>query len=192
MFRYNYKIRENTTDEELMHLICIGNQLAFETIYNRYFIKLVNFGKRLLFDDEILAEDIVQEVFLKIIDNPELFNKDKVFSTWVYSAVRNMCFNHTRNEQNRRRLRDENFQQNESTLMHSDRDLQMLKTRISEIFKTLSEKEKLIFVLRFEHNLSIKEIANIAGIPEGSVKSGIYYLLKKVAIYLKESNYEYK
>ena len=54
----------------------------------------------------------------------------------------------------------------------------------------LNEKEQRIFKLRFEQDLPIKEIAEILSIPEGSVKSGIYYLLKKMSHKLKEFRYE--
>lgn len=48
------------------------------------------------------------------------------------------------------------------------------------------KKEKTIYTLRFEQELSIKEIADIMNIPEGTVKSGIYYLLKKFTPHLKD------
>jgi len=60
-------------------------------------------------------------------------------------------------------------------------DAKQLKMELASWYKTLNEKERLVFVLRFEHGLPLKEIAEIAGIPEGSVKSCLFYLLKKVS-----------
>ncbi len=192
MFGFNKKADQHRSDEELMQMICKGNRAAFESLYHRYFNKLVYFSKRILFDDQAVAEDLVQEVFIKIIDKPELFDKQRVFSTWVYTMTRNLCFNHTRNELNRKKLLDVNLQVKEHTHTQPKNDLHLLKHKINDVYKGLSEKEKLIFVLRFEHDLSIKEIAQIGDMPEGSVKSGIYYLLKKVAVQLKDFRYEYK
>ncbi len=133
----------------------------------------------------------VEEVFIKIIDAPTQFDSQKKFSTWVYSITTNSCLNILRNEKNRSRLLDENMQQpgDQVFVMHPNMDYHLLKQRINDVYAGLSEKEKNIFVLRFEHELPIKEIAEIISIPEGSVKSGIYYLLKKLSLHLKDFNH---
>lgn len=173
-----------------MQLVCKGDRAAFELLYDRYFDKLVWFARRFI-DDVQKAEDAVQDVFIKIIENPGLFDEHKRFSTWVYTVTGNSCKNILRNEQNRQRILQENAGTGEpsTTLQHS-LDYKILKQRINAVYEELSEKEKNIYVLRFEHELSIKEIAKIINIPEGSVKSGIYYLLKKVAVHLKDFKYE--
>ena len=91
MFGRKVKINNATSDEDLMQMLCGGNRMAFEIIYSRYFEKLVYFCKRLLYEDEQLAEDLVQEVFIKIIDKPERFDDGKIFSTWIYTIAKNLC-----------------------------------------------------------------------------------------------------
>lgn len=184
-------INNQSSDEELMAAVAKGNRKAFEMLYDRYFGKLVNFCKRLIFDDHLVAEDIVQEFFVKIIHQPHSFDTKRTFTTWAYTAVKNKCLNHLRDEQNRRELLERNYPADTSYIAHSSTDANNLKRRIGTIFNTLSDKEKTIFVLRFEQELSIQKIAEIAEIPEGSVKSGIYYLLKKISIQLKDYMHEY-
>ena len=69
-------------------------------------------------------------------------------------------------------------------------DMNYLQQLLQTQFDALSEKEKTIFTLRFENQLPIKDIAEQMNIPEGSVKSGLYYLLKKYAPILNFYHYE--
>jgi RNA polymerase sigma-70 factor (ECF subfamily) len=172
-----------------MHGVCKGERRAFELLYDRYFDKLVWYARR--FVEEQKAEDIVQDIFIKIIETPEQFDGSRKFSTWVYTVTGNRCKNVLRDEENRNRILMENGSPDEiEPVINQTIDYKLLKQRIYSLFEELNEKEKNIYVLRFEHEMSIKEIAQIINIPEGSVKSGIYYLLKKVAPYLKEFSYE--
>lgn len=175
------------SDEQLMLLSSKGERWAFELLYERYFDKLVWFARGFV-QDEQKAEDVVQEVFVRIIEKPEMFDAGKKFSTWVYTATGNACKNILRNEQNRSRILQQQVAPHyeESISMHDGAERSMLQEKIRMACNDLNEKEKNIFTLRFEQDLSIKEIAEIASMPEGSVKSSIYYLLKKIAPHLKD------
>jgi RNA polymerase sigma-70 factor (ECF subfamily) len=175
------------TDEQLMLLIGKGNRKAFEMLYDRYFEKLVSFAFRICGDTH-QAEDTVQEVFIQIIEKPGQFQTDKKFSTWVYTITGNASRNVLRNTQNRARLAQENatsFLPKNTEITHHF-DYRLLREKLESIYQDLNDKEKNIFILRFEQELSIREIADIVNIPEGSVKSGIFYLLKKLSYHLKE------
>jgi RNA polymerase sigma-70 factor (ECF subfamily) len=67
----------------------------------------------------------------------------------------------------------------------------LLKEQLRRIREDLSDKERLIYTLRIDQELSIREIAEIAAIPEGSVKSSLFYTLKKMASRLKVFTHEY-
>ena len=137
-----------------------GNKIAFALLYERYFDKMVWYAYRFLQHTEN-AEDVVQEVFIKIIKQPEQFDINRTFSTWI--AMINS---------------------------HHQTDMRYLQQLLQEKFDSLSDKEKTIFKLRFENQLAIKEIAQQMNIPEGSVKSGLYYMLKKYAPILNYYQYE--
>jgi len=175
------------SDEHLMQLMAKGERWAFELLYERYFDKLVWFARGFL-EDEQKAEDVVQEVFIRIIESPGKFDSEKRWSTWIYTTTGNACKNILRNEQNRHRILQEKIAPvyAEEVGIQDQTDHNILKASIRMACKELNEKEKNIFTLRFEHDLSIKEIAAIAGMPEGSVKSTIYYLLRKLAPHLKD------
>jgi len=169
-----------------MRLCRLGNEAAFETIYDRYFDKLVwfAFGHT---DNMELAKDVVQDVFIRIIEAPERFDADRRFSTWVYTVVANACSNQLRNQRTRSRLNDELRSLLPETTGNADgTDFRLMQHRIKKLVDNLTEKERNIYLLRFEQELSIKEIAGILRLPEGSVKSGIFYLLRKLGKQLKE------
>jgi len=182
---------QGPSDEQLMLLSSKGERWAFELLYERYFDKLVWFARGFV-QDEQQAEDVVQEIFIRVIEKPELFDARKKFSTWVYTITGNACKNVLRNEQNRNRIIQEQVapHQQESMVMRDEAEHSILKERIQQACKELNEKEKNIFALRFEQELSIKEIAEITQAPEGSVKSSIYYLLRKIGPFLKDYQHE--
>ncbi len=172
-----------------MQLVCKGDRSAFEALYDRYFNKLVWYAQRFV-NDLQQSQDAVQEVFVKIIEKPQSFDTGRKFSSWIYTVTGNTCRNVLRDAGNRARILEENAgpRQPYASQQHT-LDYELLRGSIREAYKELNEKEKNIFVLRFEQELSIKEIADCLGIPEGSVKSGIYYLLKKFSTQLKPFHY---
>ncbi|PBQ34159.1 hypothetical protein CNR22_21095 [Sphingobacteriaceae bacterium] len=192
MFKFNKHDKVNSSDEELMLQLTDGDRQAFETLYDRYFNKLVWFAKGFV-DETNRAEDLVQDVFIKVIENPDLFDQSKKFSTWIYVVTSNRCKQVLRDEKNRLRILQENvfpYVEKTSRFMGFS-DFNLLKEKIQKVYINFTEKEKNIYTLRFEQELSIKEIAEILELPEGSIKSGIYYLLKKLAHHLKDFTHEY-
>ena len=177
------------SDEELISLIIKKQVSAFECLYNRYFNKLVWFASGFTSDNSS-AKDLVQEVFISLIDAPEKFNAEKKFSTWIYVVTTNKCKQYLRNNTNRKRILKQLGQENEIFTQKENLDTKQLKEKVTFIHESLSEKEQMIYKLRFEQELSIKEIATILNLPEGSVKSGIFYLLKKYTNHLKEFKYD--
>jgi len=192
MFGFKGKSHTALSDEQLMERVSKGDKKSFETLYDRYFNKLVWFARGFM-DDVPQAEDLVQDVFMKLIEKPGQFDSTKKFSTWVYVVTSNRCKQVLRDEKNRLRILEENVlpYKEKATEFNNTSDLKLLKKRIEVIYSGCSEKEKSIYTLRFEQDLSVKEIAVILEIPEGSVKSGIFYLLKKFAYHLKDFSHEY-
>jgi RNA polymerase sigma-70 factor (ECF subfamily) len=182
-----------TTDEERMDAIRRGDRLAFEQLYDLYFDKLVWFARGFLTDVQ-QAEDVVQEVFMRIIEEPERFENGRRFSTWIYTLTGNACRNQLRNARNRSRIIEENpdiFEAKHVEMPVPDSDTDFRNQQIREAFESLSDKEKNLFILRFEEEYSIPEIAGLVQIPEGSVKSGLFYLLKKLSTRLKKYVHEF-
>lgn len=181
----NPNIANQLPDESLMKLAHDGQSWAFETLYDRYAGKLLRYVFRFV-NDQAQAQDLVQETFLKLIEKPEAFDTGKRFSTWLYTVAGNLCRNHLRNIGNRKRINESLRMDDAGEMPKSTMDLKRLQSAIQSVFGTLSEKEQEVFVLRFELDMSMKEMAEVLGIPEGSVKSRLFYLLKKIAPQLNE------
>jgi RNA polymerase sigma-70 factor, ECF subfamily len=172
--------------QRLAHDLC---RPSFDILYNRYFNKLVYFAYGML-QDQSDAEDMVHDSFLGALKSAKQFDPQQKFSTWIYTLVKNRCLNHLQTTDRREKLLQTNFKQPASTQNHIQYDARLIQQEVQRIKQALSEKEQLVYQLRMEQELSIKEIALIADIPEGSVKSCLYYTLKKIASQLKVFTHE--
>jgi len=92
------------SDEQLMVAFQEGNPHAFELLFEKYRIPLFNFIYRMLSARREEAEDLLQEIFLKVIRARELYEPRARFSTWLFAITRNHCLNFLRS---RRYLRQE-------------------------------------------------------------------------------------
>jgi RNA polymerase sigma-70 factor, ECF subfamily len=171
-------------DEVLVQMIAQEqSQLAMTTLFDRYFAKLVFFANRYT-GNEDASKDVVQECFIKLIEASKTFITTNRFSTWMYTIVRNAAISACRKEQKQSQLKFD-LPQNTFTQIHSTIDAKQAQQQLSIFLNTLCHKEQLIYELKINQQLSIKEIAEIADIPEGSVKSCLFYLLKKLNTQLK-------
>ena len=84
MFGFRKHISVETTDEDLVKAMLKGQKMAFELLYARYFDKLVWYANGFV-QDPFEAQDIVQEVFITLIESPEKFDTNRTFSTWIYT-----------------------------------------------------------------------------------------------------------
>ena len=75
------------SDEELMESVKVGEEAAFDELYNRYSKPLLVYFYRMLGRNEEKAQDFVQDFFLKIIEKPHLFDSKNRFSSWVFTVV---------------------------------------------------------------------------------------------------------
>jgi RNA polymerase sigma-70 factor (ECF subfamily) len=78
------------SDKELMLSVQKGDMAAFETLYDRYHKRLFHFILRFV-SERALAEDILQETFLRLLKGKKRFRKDSRFSTYLFTIARNLC-----------------------------------------------------------------------------------------------------
>ena len=183
------------SDEDLMESVKVGKETAFDELYNRYSKRLLVYFYRMLGGNEEKAQDFLQDIFLKIIEKPHLFGSKNRFSSWVFTVANNMCKNEYR------RLKVRNQVVNEKDLdffPHPGENNFLEKNLAGSEFKEVLLKEltkldqfkQSTFLLRFQENLSIKEIGEILECSEGTVKSRLFYTTKHLARKLKAFNPE--
>ncbi len=84
------------SDEHLMISVHHGDVYAFNELYNRYSKRLLYYFYRMLGSSQEKSRDFLQDIFIKIIERPELFDTTRKFSTWIFSVAHNMCKNEYR------------------------------------------------------------------------------------------------
>jgi len=171
------------SDEILVGRIATLDEEAFMIIYQRYAQKMLRYFYRMLNQDEELAQDFVQDLFLKLIEKADRFNPKQKFSTWLYTLAANMCKNEYRKRMIRDRFKSETtYKANVfDSAIEAKIDMQAFNQELLLALEELSPDQKNVFILRYQEGLSLKEISEISHCAQGTVKSRIYYGLKKLA-----------
>ena len=185
---FNKKNSNALTDEVLMKKISAGDQASFNELYDRYNARLYYYFYRMLGSCEETANDFLQDIFLKIIDKPELFNPDFSFRKWIFSVAHNMCKNEYRKRENRKNVLQD-LVPNE--VMDETDDFEKNKIRLIELafqeIKGLTEKSKEVLLLKYRENFSVEEMAEILELPVGTIKSRLYYARNELSGILKST-----
>ncbi len=175
------------SDEALMLLVQKGNEPAFNALYKRYAARLYAFLIKMLGHDTERAQDMLQDIFLLIAEHPEKFNPEKSFYAWVFTIAANRCRNEYRNQHTRQDILQSLgiISETVSASVYTNHDLQQFRKRLYELMDAMSEASRLLWLLRFQQDLPVSRIAQIMGLPEGTVKSRLYYLVKELSGKLK-------
>jgi RNA polymerase sigma-70 factor (ECF subfamily) len=182
LFKVNYRKQE---DEQLMRMVAKGDQHAFDEIYSRYAAKLCYYFTSKLKHDKEKGEDFIHDLFAKLIDRPELFDPNKTFKTWIYSVANNMCINEYKKMAVRSNTTNGIAQDLPISSQEKSLDDQLQESdfshQLEEVLNSLEDKHREVFVLRHIDGVSVKEVAEILNINEGTVKSRLFYATKKIA-----------
>ena len=188
----NKRNKYNYTDERLMSLFQAGDENAYIVLVNRYKDKLINFIYHYLKDFES-AEDVVQETMIKLYQKKHYYKEIAKFSTWLYTIAKNLANTELRKRKNRKTTLLSQFRNDDKTYEIPSDDLeigQQVQTDVvNEIIKDavnqLSEKFKIVIILRDIQEISYEEISGIIGVPIGTVKSRINRARLQLQVELK-------
>lgn len=174
------------SDEALMKRLQNRDNKALEELYNRYFKLLYFFSVKMLNNNRELANDVVQEVFLKLVEHPEKFELSKTFKPWIYTITANEC-RKTYRLKPLMTLKDQEISFSESD-KSNDTSLVLFMSKLDHQLNQVSERHKEAFLLKHVQNFSLQEIAEIQECALGTVKSRLYYTTK----FLSENLSTYK
>lgn len=170
----NYLTFSKADDETLVNeYIKSPKSLYFDLLYKRYKDKV--YGKCLsMLDDIESSQDAVQDIFLKVLLNLATFKKDSRFSTWLYSITYNHCIDVIRKDGKLNVEAIDERKHNETLPDISDIEdqklLQIKVDRLDTVLNTISVRDKSILLMKYQGDLSIKEISDIIGKSESAVK----------------------
>jgi RNA polymerase sigma-70 factor, ECF subfamily len=177
-------------DEELMLLICNGEAKAFDELYCRYAKRLMVYFTRMLNFNRNTAKDALQDLFLKIAEAPEKFDRSRSFQTWIFTLASNTCKNYFRHQAVVSRhaetiAAEENKNEQYMIEAISKLDAAIFNQMLEEVLNELPSEKKEAFILKYQDEKSIIEIAEIQNCAEGTVKSRIFYTVKVLEEKLK-------
>lgn len=188
MFNFKKKYQQ-LSDEALMSHIVKGNEKAFDELYHRYSSKMHYYFFRMLGQNQDKADDFTQDLFVRVIEKGSYFDPDQRFSTWLYAVAGNMCKNEYRRMERRpeQAFPDglEKSIAQDGLLLDSETDQVLFRNHLEKALEQLDFGHRQCFVLRYQQEMAIREISEILGVPEGTVKSRLYYTLRKLAAQLR-------
>lgn len=168
-------------DVRLMREFQKGNKNAFETLMHKYYPRLLNFIYRFCANREV-AEDLTQEVFIRVYKSASTYAPKAQFKTWLYTIATNLSFNELRcnkhrpfsldapvdvdDEQISRQMEDKSILRPDEALVRSE-TVEVVKKAIY----ALSEKQRIAVILRRYENFSYQEIARTMKMSKKAVKS---------------------
>ena len=169
---------DQASTDQLIDACLRGDEPAWNAIVQRYRRRLFNVAYTFVGKHDE-AEDLTQQVFLKVYKALSTFDRRANFQTWLISICRNLCIDHYRSIRKERELVDRNVDVSSLFLKAKGSDpltrLQRLDQR--EVLRrgmlTLTEALRVAVLLRDIQGLSYQEIATRLGLPEGTVKSRI-------------------
>jgi RNA polymerase sigma-70 factor (ECF subfamily) len=182
-------------EAKIMSEIAGGNISAFKEIVDLYQKPLINFIARFL-GDKTIAEDIAQEVFLKVFKSARDYKPIAKFKTWLFTIASNLCLNHIRDNRNRLQVMDI-FELNEAGFLaiapdeycpeKTFKNKEIAKV-ICDAIRSLPEKQKIALLLQKYNGFSYNEISQIMECSVSAVESLIQRarqnLKKRLASYL--------
>lgn len=145
---------------------------CFKILYDRYAGKIYSKALTMLGDEEI-AEDATQEIFTKIFLNLKKFNGKSKFSTWVYSVTYNFCIDYIRKNKKAKKLFTRELENPPDVLATEVPDealLRMEVSRLKRVLAELSNEERSILLMKYQDDMSIKEISSIINKNDSAVK----------------------
>lgn len=156
-----------------------SRQKIFEIIWKQYHKRILYFIRNMVAAN---AEDMLQDVMLKVYRNLHTYNPRYSFNGWIYTIARNHCFNQLK----KRKLPVQDpVNSSENIVIHTDKlnpEKEMihkeLNKKINEIIGAMPYEHCQIAFLRFFEGLKCREIAQILKIPSGTVKSRLHYIRK--------------
>lgn len=164
------------TSDELVKLARHGNRRAMQELYAQHRDRILHLARQYTRDTHD-AEDILQETFIRAYSSLQRgsLEKDAYFATWLYRIGINCAIDHLRrgNRQSTDSLPDDHHDENadcpESLLVRDE-----LQRALQEGMQHLSPQQRLVISLKHEKQMKVREIADLLGCSEGSIKKQLF------------------
>lgn len=180
---------KHLSDHELITLFRQekSKEHAFELIIKKYEQKIYWLIRRHI-NDHSDADDLMQEVFIKVWKGLVNFREDAQLYTWLFRITYNECINfHRKNKQNLHiAIEDANEQEFVNQVGDNPLDGNKIQQKLQLAIDTLPEKQKMVFHLKYYQEMKYEDMSELLGTSVGALKASFHIAVKKIENYLKE------
>jgi RNA polymerase sigma-70 factor (ECF subfamily) len=174
-----------------------GDRVAFDALVRRYDQEVLRMALRMV-RSEVEAQDLYQEVFLKVYRSLGRFRLESRFSTWLYRVVTNVCFDHLRQQKTRSEVPAKETKEGEleyaQTLaddrpgLNPERALRSreISRRLEGALTHLSPRERMVFELKHGQGLKLRAIGALCGTSEEAAKNSLFRAVQKLRVELSD------
>ena len=157
--------------------------IEFTILFNKYKKRIYNYALKML-SDKMRADDVVQDVFIKLFENLNNIHNKQSIQFWLFKTARNEMMSFLRNTKNKKFISEsvdiEKFEiENKDSLAEEIENRELRKLILDEL-DSMSEDFREVFVLKEYSGFSYKEIASLLDIDENLVKSRLYKARQKL------------
>ena len=174
--------RDETSARDLVRRLKAGDESAFEELVAEYRERIHRIAWRFLRDDEG-AEDVAQEAFVKVYKNIGRFEERSSLYTWIYRITVNLALNRLKRDRFRQMIPLGDMVRSDPSPRADPARAAVsseIAERIDEAIRSLPEKQRAVFTLKFHEGLSHKEIAAVVGCSEGTSKANYFHAVRKL------------
>ena len=184
---FQLKPLRHQSDEQVMARAASGSDAAFEELYRRYARRLKGFFFMQLGGDEELAADATHDVFLRAYEARTRYREGSNCSTWIFTIAYNICRNHYRtNAYEAQLLANLDAEPLSDQQIEVELDAAVLDEALQQVLSELPAPLQQLFSLHYQEELTIPQVAEIMGIPEGTVKSRLHKTMNIIRKKLKK------
>ncbi len=164
-------------DDRLVKEIAKGSQKAFRSLFEKYSGALLGYCQRLL-ANQSLAEEVSQEVWMKVVTLAESYKAESHFSAWLFTMARNTCFNQLKRQNTTFKYSEELAYQGE--LKQTEQQMEKMfeekedQNLVKKAIDSLPDSQRVALILRIADELSYEEIAGEMRLSLSAVKSLIF------------------
>jgi RNA polymerase sigma-70 factor (ECF subfamily) len=171
------------SDEELVKLFHddAKKHYAFNLLVNKYREKIYFFVRRMVISHDD-ADDVVQNIFIKVWNNLDTFREDSKLFTWLYRIAVNESLSFLKKKQVRSFI---SFSSPEAARLNSLQDDNYfngteIQKRLREAITKLPNKQQAVFNMRYYDDLSYEQMSEIVGTSIGALKASYHFAVKKI------------
>jgi len=188
---------EGLSDAQIMLRVKAGDDSAFEYLVQKYRRPMLSFMYRMAHNSAV-AEDLAQEVFLRVYRSREKYEASAKFTTWLYRIASNLAVNHARDTRHQRPENtvslDEPDQESGLTIDLPDNSLSaeeaiVRRERLAAIrqrVEALPERQKMALIMHKYQQMDYRQIAEVLKLSESAIKSLLFRAYETLRVQLKE------